>query len=185
MNRRPVFALVTFLALAFSSSLHAAEMVDNPQYVSWAKHKPGSKVTMKQDMAMGPMNMSGTASQTLIEVTPDKAVVEYATTMDVGGQKQESKNKQEIPAKVEKGKEFAPTNGKGTAKEIGTEKVEVAGKSYDCKVIEITGGDDHGKASGKMWHTLEIPGAAAKMEVKMEGPQQGTVKMIVTGMELK
>jgi hypothetical protein len=163
----------------------AAEMVDNPQYLSWSKHKTGTKVNMKQDVAMGAMNLSTTGSMTLLDLTPDKAVIEYATTVDIGGQKQEQKNKQDIPSKVEKGKEFAPPGGTGTAKEVGTEKVEVAGKSYDCKIIELTGEGQQGKATGKMWHTVEIPGGMAKMDITMQAPQQGTVKMTVTGMELK
>ena len=180
-----IAALLAVVAWLGSPSAQAAEMVDNPQYLSWSKHKTGTTVTLKQDIAMGPMNLSGTTTQTLVELTADKAVIEHATTMDVAGQKQESKNKQEIPSKVEKGKEFNPS-GKGTAKETGTEKVDVAGKSYECKIIEMTGGEgDQNKASGKMWHTTEIPGGAAKLELKMEAPQQGTIKMIVTGMEMK
>jgi hypothetical protein len=186
MHRRSVFALVALLALASSSSwLPAAEMVDNPQYTSWASHKTGTSITMKQDMDMGAMKMSNTVVQTLKEITPEKATVEFAVTIDMGGQKHENKQSRDIPAKVEKGHENLPPEVKGTTKETGKEKVEVAGKSYECKVIEFTGESGDAKSSGKMWQTTEIPGGMAKMEMNMTSPREVAVKMNVTAMDLK
>lgn len=162
-----------------------AEMVDNPVYQSWAKHQPGTSVTQKVDMNMTSMTMSQDATQKLISVTPEKVVVETSISMDVGGQKKETSAKQDIPAKVEKGREYLPPNVKGTYKELGNDKIEVGGKSYDCVAAEFTGETPQGKVQGKTWRTPEIPGMMAKLEMTIEGPSKVTVAMRVNGFEIK
>jgi hypothetical protein len=162
-----------------------AELIDNPQYVAWAKHKAGTKVEMSAQTAMQGMTMSQTLTQTMLELSPEKAVVETAVVMDMGGMKHESKQKMDVPAKVEKGTENLPPGTKGTFKEVGTEKVSVGDKSYDCKVYEFSGEGEQGKSSGKVWMTDQIPGGTAKSEVKMEAPQQATMSMKVTKIESK
>jgi hypothetical protein len=183
--RRSLFVFVALLAIAFSSSLRAAEMVDNPQYTSWAAHKPGTNVTITQDMKMGAMNMTNTMVETLKEVTPEKLTVEFAVTMNLGGQKQETKQTRDVPAKVEKGHEYLPPEVKGTAKETGKEKIEIAGKTYECKIIDFSGESAQAKSTGKIWQTSEIPGAMAKTEMNMTNPQEATVKMTVTAIDSK
>ena len=186
MNRRSLSVLgAALLALAVSSSLRAAEMVDNPQYTSWAAHKVGTNVTITQDMKMGTMNMTNTMVETLKEITPEKATIEFAVTINLGGQKQETKQTRDVPAKVEKGHEYLPPEVKGTAKETGKEKVEIAGKSYECKIIEFSGESAQAKSSGKIWQTTEIPGAMAKTEMNVTNPQEATVKMTVTAIDSK
>jgi hypothetical protein len=182
------------LAIAFSSSLiratEAAEMVDNPQYTSWAKCKPGTKITISQDLVFGAVHMSNSAAQRLIDVTPEKVVFHVVKTFNRDGQTDEKEEKVEVPAKVEKGQENLPANVTGTTKEIGSEKVEIAGKTYECKVVEfsgelVQGQSVSGKVSGKMWETPEIPGGLARMEMRVESAREMTVKMQTIGIELK
>src|SRR5262245_2320497 len=106
----------------------APEMVPNPAYTAWAACKPESTVTTKQDMDMGAMKVASTMTQKLLEVTPDGAKIEVAMSVEVLGQKQENKQNQTIPAKVEKGKEHMPPGVKGSIKETGNEKIDIAGK---------------------------------------------------------
>lgn len=185
MSRLSTCLAVATVMLLASLPVRAAEMIDNPQYISWSKHKPGTNVKLKQEIVAGPMTMTQEVTETLVEVTPEKAVVEMAMVMDFGGQKQEHKQKRDVAAKVEKGKENLPPDFSGSMKEVGSEKVEVAGKSYDCKVIEFTGEAQGNKATGKSWHSTEIPGGVAKTDMKMEGDMAGTMKRTVTAIETK
>lgn len=171
--------LVTLLAV----SVVQAEQIDNPAYKGWAKCKPGSTVTMKSDIAAQGMTMSQETVSTLKEVTPDKATVDNAISMDMGGTKQTMNRSQEVPAKVEKGQQNLGGDMKGETKDAGNETVEVAGKKYDCKVMEFSGTGRGGMtATGKIWYTDQIPGGVAKMEMNAMG---GVVKMAVTAFEAK
>jgi hypothetical protein len=163
----------------------AAEMVPSPQYTSWAKQKPGTVVTMQSNLNAAGMAMTMDLTQTLKEVTPDKAVVEVAMKMNMGGMNQENKQTNEIAAKVAKGHEVIPADFEGTAKQVANEKITVNGKAYDCQVYEISGDTPQGKSAGKLWHTPEIPGGMAKMEMKTEGQMAGTMTMTVVKIEPK
>jgi hypothetical protein len=163
----------------------AVEMVPSPQYTSWAKHKPGTVVTMKSDMTTAGMAMTMDMTQTLKEVNPDKAVVDVGVKLNMGGMNQESKQVNEIAAKVAKGHEVVPADFQGTSKQVGNEKLTVAGKSYDCTVYEIAGDSPQGKSTGKIWHTPEIPGGMAKMEMKVEGQMGATISMNVVSIQPK
>ena len=182
--------LVAFVAscLAFNAQAQttqpAAEKVDSNQYLAWSKYKPGTTVTQKLDMKSPQMSMSQEISQTLVEVTPDKATVEVKMTMNMGGQTQTHSNKVDLPAKVEKGHEDLPPEVKGTYKEAGKETVEVAGKSYECTIGNFEGESAQGKVTGKVWRSKDIPGGMAKMEMNMDA-MQIKVTSNVTGFEAK
>jgi hypothetical protein len=183
--RSLALVVVALMFTAASARAQAQEMVENPAYASWAKHKPGTKVTMQMTSAMQGMTMKSDMTQTLKTVTPEKATVEMAMTMDMGGMKHENKSDQEITAKVAKGSEHMPPDFKGTYKEVGSEKVTAAGKTYDCKVYEFSSDADNVKSSGKLWSSPEMPGTMVKMEVKTEGAAAGTTSMAVTAVETK
>jgi hypothetical protein len=171
------------LATLLTVSVARAEQIDNPAYKGWAKCKPGSTVTLKSDIAAQGMTMSTETINTLKELTADKAVVDSATTMDMGGMKQTGNHSQDVPAKVEKGQQTFAPDMKGDYKDVGNESVEVAGKKYDCKVMEFTGTGRGGVTmTGKIWSTEQIPGGVAKMEMNAMG---GVVKMVVTAFEAK
>jgi hypothetical protein len=164
----------------------AAEMVPSPQYTSWAKHKPGTTVTMKSDVNTGGVAMTMDLTQTLKEVTPDKAVVEVGMKMNMGNMAPpETKQTNEIAAKVAKGHEVIPADFQGSAKQVANETIQVAGKSYDCIVYEISGESQEGKSTGKIWHTPEIPGGMAKMQVQIEGQMPTTMTMNVVSVNAK
>jgi hypothetical protein len=186
MNRRYAFLMIVAVMVgAVSSASARAEQVDNPQYASWAKHKPGTSVTMHHETTAMGMAMIQQTVQTLADVTPDKVTIELTVTMEMAGQKHDMKQKRDIPAKVEKGQEYLPPGYKGTVKELPSEPVEIAGKSYDCKVFEFSGESDKGKANGKVWRNTGIPGDVAKMDMTVQGQQQATIKMTVTAIEIK
>src|SRR5215217_8146437 len=91
-----------FLAGAAS----AADIVENPAYAMWSKHKVGTSVSYKTESVItmagmpDPMKSESKSTQKLVEMKPDAAVVE--TTTETMGQS--FTNKITIAAKVEKGK---------------------------------------------------------------------------------
>src|SRR5262245_40348750 len=99
---RSLLKCVPFLALAVLSSNALAQQVDNPAYVSWAKYKAGSSLTLKQTSTMammGGMTTETTITQKLIEVKPESVTVEVTTKTSVMGQANETKMTSVIPAK--------------------------------------------------------------------------------------
>ena len=187
-----VLACVALLSTPAAGQAADEELVDNPAYQSWQKHKPGTLVVYDMITAMGAFNMNMEMTQTLAEIDPEKAVVEVTTKMNMPGAPPGANppnQKQTIKAKVPK-KEAEmgklPPGTTGEIKEAGTESVEVAGKSYECKVIEFKGKNDHGEQTGKVWNTTDIPGGVAKLNSEGQaGGQAMTIKMTVKSIETK
>jgi hypothetical protein len=91
-----------------------------------------------------------------------------------------------IASKVPKGQEELPEGSTGTFKVVGNEAVEVAGKSYDCKVVEFEGTSQGMKSKGKIWNSVEMPGAMVKMDMNADSPGgASTMAMRVVSVETK
>jgi hypothetical protein len=147
------------------------ELVDNPRYLAWSKYKPGTAVDleMAMDLGGGAQRMTTQIAQKLLEVTPEKVVVESVARMSIPGlpNAQNQTQTHTFDARVPKSKaekSNLPTGADGETKEIGTEKMDVAGKSYECKVSEFTGKVQGAPAQGKQWRTTEVPGGLVKLE---------------------
>ena len=184
MSKSVVLALVASVMCSLASWAQA-ELVDNPNYKSWASHGVGTKVSYTQEMKMTGMNMKHEMTQTLLEVTPEQAVVEVSMIMDMGGQKHEQKSKMNIKSKVEAGQEYMPPNTKGTVKEVGKETVAVDGKSYECKVLEMTSDSEQAKMTGKTWVCEKVPGNLVKNEMTITSPQEMTTSLTISKIEAK
>jgi len=163
----------------------AQGLVDNPQYTSWAKHKPGTSITMKMSQAMGGQNRDMELKQTLKEVKPDELTVELQ--MSAMGQTMPAtplKIKSKVsPDEAKYGQ--LPPGAKADVKEVGTESVTVGGQTYNCKVSEVTGEAEGTKSTGKLWRSDEVPGEIVKMDMTTEGANPGTMKMELVSVEKK
>lgn len=139
------------LAMVFCFTAQAEEMVDNPQYQSWSSYKPGTIVTVDNEMNMGGMNMKTSMTWKLQSISAEKAVV--LMTMNMPGGQSHSQT-QDIMAKLKK--EEIKTDGtmppdvKGKATPLPDETLTISGKSYRCKVVEFTGESKGQKVSQKM-----------------------------------
>lgn len=174
-------------ALCLLAGVGMAAEVDNPAYQNWAKYKPGTSITYSQKMDAGGMKMQTEMTQTLKELTPEKAVVEMAmsSAMMPG-----SKQTMDIPAKVEEANAVKPgqlpPGVKGETKSLGKEKLKVGDKEYECEVTQFTGEQQGMKSEGKSWTTDELPGNLVKMEMKATGDQGAMEsKMELTKVEIK
>jgi hypothetical protein len=180
-----VWALVA-LAMVAPAAL-ADEMVDNPQYKSWAGCKVGAMVKMvtTSEVDAGGMKMTtkSTMTSTLKELTPEKAVVETVTEMDMGGTKTAMPaTKQEIPARV-KASAAQPATMEGakvTKKGEGDEEIAVGGKKYKCHWVETETVSDQMASTSKVWTSPEIPGGTVKMVSDVTKPMKSKTTMEVT-----
>ncbi len=109
------------------------DQVDNVMYKTWSKCKAGASVKLSIVSEAAGNKTEMTMTSKLVSIDKDKAVVETATSMMVGGQKMDQPaTKTEIPAKVKK---VEPAKDAVKPKE-GDEEVEAAGKKYKCHWTE-------------------------------------------------
>jgi len=168
-------ALAAVAVCAFSL-VARAEMIDNPTYKAWAAQKVGTSVKMRMLSEAAGNKTKMETTTTLTELTPDKAVVEAKTTMEVSGQKMDlPAQKQEIPAKIDNAGK-GTTGPKPDVKE-SEETVDVGGKSYKCKVTESTSEAGGNKTTAKVWMCPEVPGGMVKMVSNTDGQIKSTTTM--------
>jgi hypothetical protein len=179
------FVAATLLVLAGPAR---AEMVDNPQYLSWKQHNPGTAVVMEMTTSAMGQTMTMELTRKLIEIDESGATVESTMKMPQMPQQPPPQKEKILPQVPREQAEMTalPPGTKGEIKQLGNEKIEVAGKTYDCKVHEFTGEQQGQKISGKFWTTTEIPGLLAKMQATSAGAQGGgDVTMTVKSVEKK
>ena len=114
--------------------------------------------------------------QRLVEVSPERAVIETVITVGSGDSRHETTQRIEIPSKVARGQGRGglPSDFVGNTTDKAPEPVEIDGRSYQCTVVEFSGTTKGGaKVSGTIWECPDLPGDMAKCEVKMDIPQQG------------
>jgi hypothetical protein len=174
---------VAFALLACASVTRAAD-TENPEYKSWAGQKPGTTVTYHMVTSAAGTKTEMDRSVKLIEVKPDAAVVEDTIVMVVAG------NKNTLPAQkrtiAAKGAAAgaAPNAGAGGADAKETEEaVEIAGKSYKCKVIAAKSEANGAKSESKTWTSTDVPGFVVKMTSNSEGAFKSETTMTLTAIE--
>ena len=130
----------------------------------WKNFKPGSWVKHKMLMDAGGQQVESELTTTLIEVTPEKVVIENKSVMNMAGRKFENPaNKTEVLAKMEKKDLKEP---KISEKE---EELTIEGKTYKCKAMEWEQATPGQTMKGKGWMSTDVPGGMVKSE--MSSPQ--------------
>jgi len=147
---------------------------DNPEYTHWSSFKPGSWVKIKMEGSMGDQKLEMTQTTKLLEVTPEKVVVEHKRSMKMAGQAlPEQVEKDEVPAKKEKVEKILKES---------EEEIEVNGKKMKCKVLEM---EDEQKAQLKFWVSKDVPGGIVKGDVKAPPTEKGAMKITALEWEKK
>ncbi|HEX8325215.1 MAG TPA: hypothetical protein VF595_15035 [Tepidisphaeraceae bacterium] len=167
-----------FAALVLSGTLGAAARAEvNPEYQSWSKCKPGATVKIAgTSEAMG-QKSSQTITTKLLELTPEKAVVESSVSIDMMGQTMNQPAvKRDVPAAVtppdtSKLDPAVAEKIKAAIKDVkkGEETITVAGKSYKCTTTEAASDANGMKSVTKSWNSAEVPGGMVKVEVSTTG----------------
>ncbi|MEI8198292.1 MAG: hypothetical protein WCI73_20555, partial [Phycisphaerae bacterium] len=180
--------VAALLLVSTGSFCFAGEQIDNPQYKSWAKYKPGTSVTVKTQTDMDGSQNEMETTTTLADLTAEKAVVETKMAVVAAGQKMEMPaSKMVIPAKIDKpvaDPADATNTPKADVKE-GTEILEVAGQKIDCKWVQTktTVGGKNGVS--KVWTSDAVPTGMVKMDTNLEGDSKGSIKMMMTALVIK
>jgi hypothetical protein len=183
MKKTMLFLTALSLTLVFMTlPLLAAELVDNPMYLHWARFKPGTFVTLKMTMKMPAMTTESEMTYTLKEITPQKAVLEVNTTTMVGGKATAMPaSKQEIPARIEKAKVGDVTvRAKPSGKILGqgNETFTIKDKKVATKWVKAQGSSGGTTTETTIWTSEDMPNWA----VKSVNNSQGAAKMVMEQM---
>jgi hypothetical protein len=170
---------VTFVIGAMDKAGRAAqdEMVPNPPYKHWSAFKVGTTVTQKERIKFAKGSeehefyVGGVQEKdityTLLEVTPEKAIVQVIfTEYGAGSITELAPSKITFPATVKK------SHAKTSKKDIeefkeGDEEITLLGKPVRVHWIEITDKDGDEVFYNKKWESDDIPGGTVK-ETKSE-----------------
>ena|SRR5688572_2277424 len=134
----------------------------NPRYELWADCKVGSWVKLKMVLKAGQMDIETTVVTTLLEITPEKAVVESHTTSKFGDKEMKlPPQKEEISQKPDPAKPMKPAGE-------SEEEITAGGKKLKCRVYDFEMEQGGQKSKGKSWVTKEIPGGVARSEFTSE-----------------
>ncbi len=172
------FACILMAVLA-AATVFAADMVDNPSYAAWSKFKIGTELKYKQVSEVANMKTESEITYKLVELTPEKAVVEMGGASVVAGNKMElPPTRMDHSAKVENTK-VDPKMAellKADAK-TSEEQVTVPAGTFKCKVVDTKVNQQGSEVSSKIWASDEVPGSLVKMVTVMTAPMKSETTM--------
>jgi hypothetical protein len=181
--------LSRFAALAVLAVLPAAvlaqDKVDNPEFANWSKFKKGTSVTLKSSSNVGGTTSDVTITTTLVDVAPDKLVLEMtslvkAAGMEIQGKPMKRDVLKSVPLpKGAKKEEFSGGKPPGTYEE-GAETLKVGGTEVKAKWFKYKADIGGTKTDAKLWTSDEVPGMIVKSEMTTTGMFASTTKMEVT-----
>jgi len=149
------------------------EMIDNPQYLSWAKFGVGTKVVFENTVESEGTVQKSIFTQTLTEVTPDSITCKI-THQNSSTTEQDSQETPEflqtIPAKVPAGTPIKPDDIPGVKiLEQKEEVLTVGEKALKTRFTkyEMPAGDEENVFSSTttVWESDEVPGNTVRMEI--------------------
>jgi hypothetical protein len=127
MNR--VIKIAIVFVTVFFTTTRADDAKDNPNYLVWAKFKPGSTSTVVADIRDGQDNVHIETTRTLVSVSAETVVVETVSIRKTKGHEiTQAPIKQTIPAKT----------NKDEIKETGRKDMDAMGKTFKCRVWDST-----------------------------------------------
>jgi hypothetical protein len=181
---RPVVALAVLALVACPAA--AQDSVPNPEFASWSKYKPGTRVTLKSTSEAAGVNSEFTMTTTLVEVGADKLVVETETVVNAGGmefktpgQKRDVPKSVAIPKGAKKENQPAAAGKPPGTYEEGTETLKVAGTEVKTKWYKYKTEQDGIKVESQMWMAEDFPGMLVKNVTKTSGTVASTTRMEV------
>ncbi|MFZ2957363.1 MAG: hypothetical protein WA705_10775 [Candidatus Ozemobacteraceae bacterium] len=180
---RTILAIAVLLVV--SGAVFAADMVDNPTYQNWAKYKAGTFVKYKQNAEVMGNKTESEIVTTLLEVTPEKVVVETSGTMLVAGNKMDMpKTKMDFAAKMEKVATDPAKTPKIDSKQ-GEEEITVPAGKIKCKSISAMVKQGESEIQTKTWTSDDVPGSLVKSETSMEKPVKSVTLMELVEKNIK
>jgi len=150
-----------------AADLPRTDRVENPQYLRWAKFKPGTVVTFREVSQDGENRTETTTTYTLKEVTDTYAAVETGgprkwpdgRVFDNDSQELKHYRWQTVPAGQPKPPD--PNRPMGAYAD-GEEAVTAAGRVVTAKWYKVKGRVDAGETITQAWFSDLVPGGLVK-----------------------
>ncbi|MFB3891816.1 MAG: hypothetical protein ACE15C_07310 [Phycisphaerae bacterium] len=170
-----VVGLAPLLCAAGGCGSQAAA-VPNPVYQGWAGFEPGSSVTLKCDRKSGDTQRTVEVTQRLVERTPEHIVLER-TIITTGGQQRPPVVTTKVePAMIEP-VDSPRTHPQARFSDLGTDSVEIKGRSYPCRVsqweLHVAFGEPVPSSEDvrlRLSTNQEIPGGTARIHLVRHSP---------------
>jgi hypothetical protein len=178
-------SILTILALVVVGAVSRAEPMENPEFASWSKFKPGTSLTMKTVSQLKDIKSEVKVTTKLVEVGAEKLVLEMESISVLNGMEFKAPAmKRDVPKTVDvpKTPEQAvakPGKPEGTTEE-GTETVKVSGTEVKTKWFKYKSKANGVEVDGQTWTSDEIPGGMVKMLTNA-----GETKMTMEVVEFK
>ncbi len=150
-----------------------ADPQDNPAYRAWARFQPGAMAVMSTVTMQGDAKQADVETTSrLIEVHPDKVIVEHTGSMEAGDSRVKlPTERQEIAAKAPAAK---PPPGKPVEKV--EETIEVGGRklrAYRTHHVDRRGAV---LCETTLWNSDEVPGGIVREMAVIRGAQVITTR---------
>ncbi|RPI73074.1 MAG: hypothetical protein EHM45_21290 [Desulfobacteraceae bacterium] len=166
------------VCLLLAGTVFAQGKIDNPMYQSWSKFKVGSSATYKMVSKAAGTTTDMEITYKLLELSPQKAVIELKTVMFVSGQKIDTPaTKMDYPAQVDKA-----GSGGAAPKEMGKgeDSIEVKGAKLTAKWIKTETNVSGSKTTSTVWSNDTIPGRTVKSVSVTQGSTPSESTMILS-----
>lgn len=162
------------------------ELIENPQYTSWAKFGVGTTVVIETTSESQGVGNTTTMTQTLTEVTPESLTYEVKIKGNFAGQEMDfPPQPQVIPSKVPAGTPISPSQMPGVeVLEEGEEQLKIGDLTITARRTKFRSkggeGDTAFESLTTIWESPEIPGGVVKMENEVSmGEMQSKSSMVI------
>lgn len=181
MTRIFRFLLAVLVFSCGMTGFAESEKIDNSVYQSWSKFKVGTTVKYSQEKGdPGNVTPMGEMVFTLIELTPDKAVVEQKQEVAMNGKKVWlPPTKKEYLAKVDK-----TVTTVGSISKKSEEEIEVPAGKFLCSIRETENTCGDLVVISKVWSNEGVPGLIVKSTNVVEKPVRSILNVTMTALQV-
>jgi hypothetical protein len=159
--------LFAMMASAIAHPGAAAQTVDSPQYLSWARAEKGASITMRSTTTRGgdPRPITSTITYVLTDLTPEKATLEMSVVSDATGTKVENPPQELVIRKafpLLPGIRPEDVGRPRDAVEKGDETLKLAGREFRARWYVTKGQTEAGRSQTRTWLCDDVPGLLLK-----------------------
>ena len=166
MIARTMTATLALISFAAIPAIHAAENVDHPAYLSWARHPVGTTIVVRSQTESKARILTTTTTSILKEIKPEKVILEILKVSDATEGLIKSP-----PERLEQYRLF-PLLGKTKKEDVGKptgaiaqgeEVLKVDGKDYKSVWFDTKGKGEGGMVwTSRIWMSDDVPGRLLK-----------------------
>jgi hypothetical protein len=142
-----------------------APTVEAPIYKSWARHKVGTTITIRETTDTGGPKIVSSTTSKLVKLLPDRLIIEQVVTTNASGEEQtydpvEFDIKRTFPGNPAPRKKADPKPGAEPTE--GEETITILGREYKARWSDTKGNTEAGPSYTRTWISDEFPGMVVK-----------------------